>query len=344
VLARRGPLRVLLAGVAVALAVTGLAGCRTSPTVAAYVGDTHISVADLNSAVSAREDADKTVATYARTHGAAFTRQVLGLLVTQQVYEEVSRRYGVQVDDSTVSARITELLADNDPAQVYAQLAAQGIGRSDVFENVRQQLIRQAVAAKKGLAGPLSEASLQARYEQAKMSLAQKQFGYITVPDQATADSVLATLTADPSQYAAIAAQHPGQYTQPALQATTADQIPSALASGVSSAAPNTGFTLPLQSAGGVVVVFVGTTVVPSFADVRAQLAQQAAAQVDTSAQKIVDQVRSSLHVTVNPRYGVLKNGSVTEPTGGVVDILGSSASATAPASGASTPTSTPGG
>jgi len=35
--------------------------------------------------------------------------------------------------------------------------------------------------------------------------------------------------------------------------------------------------------------------------------------EVDTAAQKLVNQVRSSLHVTVNPRYGVLKNGTVTE-------------------------------
>jgi hypothetical protein len=337
VLARRGPLRVLLAGVAVALAVTGLAGCRTSPTVAAYVGNTHISIARLNSAVAAREDADDTVAAYARGHRTAFLRQVLGLLVTEDVYTEVSRRYDVHLADSAVRARITELLAGEDPAQVYGQLAAQGIGRTDVFENVRQQLVRQAVAAKKGLAGPLSEASLEARYEQTKNTLAEKQYGYITVPDQATADAVLAQLTAAPAQYPTIAAQYPGTYTQPALQAVTADQIPTALASGINAAAPNTGFTLPLQSAGGVVVVFVGATVVPSYADVRAQLAQQAATEVDTAAQKLVAQVRSGLHVTVNPRYGVLKNGSVAEPTGGVVDILGAVSSASASSAATST-------
>jgi hypothetical protein len=326
----RGSARILLAGVAVALTVTGLAGCRTSPTEAAYVGDTHISVAHLNDAVAAREDADKTVAAYARAHRAAFTRQVLGLLVTEQVYAEVARRYHVSVSDSAVRARITQLLANSDPAQAYAQLAAQGIGRADVFENVRQQVMRQQVAAKQGLAGPLSQASLEDRYAKSKNSLAEKEFGYITVPDQATADSVLATLTADPTQYPTIAAQYPGQYTQPALEARTADQIPSALSQGVTAAAPNTGFTLPLQSAGGVVVVFVGSTVYPTFEDVRAQLTQQAATEVDASAQKLIDKVRSGLHVTVNPRYGVLQNGSVAEPTGGVVDILGSNGSSSA--------------
>jgi hypothetical protein len=333
-----------MAGIALALAVAGLSGCRTSPTEAAYVGDGHISVAELNSAVAAREDADKTVAAYARANRTAFTRQVLGLLVTEAVYAEVGRRYDVHVDDSAVRARITELLADSDPAQVYGQLAAQGIGRSDVFENVRQQLVRQQVAAKKGLAGPLSEASLQARYEQTKNSLAQRQLGFITVPDQATADAVLAALTADPTQYETIAAQYPGQNTQPTLEPRTADQIPPALASNVTSAAPNSGFTLPLSSAGGVAVVFVGDTVYPTFEEVRAQLAQEASGAVDTAAQKLVDKVRSGLHVTVNPRYGVLQNGKVAEPSGGVVDILGSHGSAAASGSGASAATGTPEG
>ena len=35
--------------------------------------------------------------------------------------------------------------------------------------------------------------------------------------------------------------------------------------------------------------------------------------------------VRSGMRLTLKPRYGVLKDGSVTESTGGLVDILGSS-------------------
>ena len=46
--------RSLLAGAAAVLAVAGLAGCRTDPGVAAYVGDEKITVAALESAVDAR--------------------------------------------------------------------------------------------------------------------------------------------------------------------------------------------------------------------------------------------------------------------------------------------------
>lgn len=340
-LARRGT-RALLTALAVTLAVVGLAGCRTSPDVAAYVGPGTISVTQLNDAVAAREQSDTTVAAYAHAHTTQYTQQVLGYLVTQRVYTQVAQRYGVQVDDGAVRARITQLLAGNDPAQVYGQLAQQGISRADVFENVRQQLVRQQVAAKKGLAGALSDAALQARYQQVKDSLAQREFGYITVPDQATAQSVLAQLTANPAAYPALAAQYAGSYTVPTLQPRTTDQIPAQIASQVASAQPNTGFTVPLQQSGGVVVVFVGNSVVPTFEQAKPQLQQEAQTAVDGQAQKLVDQVRSGLHITVNPRYGVLKSGTVTAPTGGVVDILGSS-SASAPASAPAGPSGTPG-
>lgn len=335
--ARRGSLRVLLAGSVVALAVTGLAGCRTSPTVAAYVGNRTISVDTLDAAVTSREGADKTVAAYAKAHPAAFTRQVLTFLVTDDVYDAVSDRYHVRVSDDAVRARITTLLGGNDPSQVYGQLAAQGITRGDVFDNVRQQLVRQQVAGKAGLAGPLSESALQARYQQVRGSLAERQFGYITVPDQATAGGVLAQLTANPAAYPTVAAQYPGQYTLPAQQPTTADQVPSTLATGFATAAPNTGYTVPVPQVG-VVVVFVGDTVYPEYAQVRGQLQQEAESAVDTKAQQLVDTIRTKLPVTINPRYGALQKGGVTEPSGGVVDILGSasssSSSAAAPPAG----------
>jgi peptidyl-prolyl cis-trans isomerase SurA len=191
------------------------------------------------------------------------------------------------------------------------------------------------------LAGPLSESALQARYQQVRDSLAEKQFGYITVPDQGTAQTILGQLTANPAVYPSIAARYPGSYTLPALEARTAQEIPSAFASAVAGAAPNSGFVQAVAQVG-VVVVFVGTTVYPTYDEARGQLQQQAASEVDTQAQKLVDKVRNGLNVQVNPRYGVLKNGAVSEPTGGAVDILGSATgSSTGPSTGSSTGSAT---
>src|SRR3954471_10262196 len=186
---RRIP-RAGLAGVAAVLAVVGLAGCRTSPTVAAYVGDRQITVSELDAAVDQRLS-DPAVAKFAAGREDTFTRQVLSLLVGERVYAAAAERFGVSVSDDEVRARITDLLGGNDPDTVYAQLAAQGIGRGDVFENVRQQLLRQKIAAEQGLAGDLSEAALRERYTQTKSQQQdQVQLGYITVPDQATADAL----------------------------------------------------------------------------------------------------------------------------------------------------------
>lgn len=331
---RRRPLRTLLAGLALAGAVIGLAGCRSDPGVAAYVGGDTVSVDRLQGAVAAHRDADPAIATYAQAHTVAFTRQVLSLMVTQQIYQQAAQRYGVQVSDATVQQRISDLLAGNDPASVYGQLAQRGISRQDVVENIRQQIIRQRIAAAKGLAGPLSEAALQARYQQVKSSLAQKAFGYITVADQATADAVLAQLTADPSRYPQLAQAHAGPYTLATMQPGSPGQLPQAMSQGISAAAPNTGFTVPLPQAGGVVVVFVGNVSYPSYQDVRPQLVQEAETAVGQQAAKLVDRVRQNLHIRVNPRYGVLNNGSIQPATGGVVDILGSGGATGTGASG----------
>src|SRR3954454_561636 len=82
---RRRLLAVLLVGAA---GLGGLAGCRTSPTVAAYVGDSQVTGAELDDEVDARL-ADPDIAGYAEADPAGFTRQVLTLQVGEEVYAEV---------------------------------------------------------------------------------------------------------------------------------------------------------------------------------------------------------------------------------------------------------------
>ena len=336
VLKRRMP-RMLVSGFLLAVAVSGLSACRTSPTVAAYVGDEQVTVSELDTAVADRL-ADEDIATYAKQDEAAFTRRVLTLLVQEEVYAAAADRFDVHVSDDAVRARITELLGTDNPDDVYSQLAKQGISREDVFENVRQQMMRQQIAAAEGKAGGVDDAALQARYAEVREGLGKVSFGYITVPDQATADTVLAQLVADPSTYGAVAAQYPGPYTLPALDSRTPDQVPGVLADGIAKAAPNTGFTTAVQEAGGVVVTFVAGTVYPTFDEVRADLVKEATDKADTAGTTILDDFRKDLGVKVNPRYGVLENGKLVEGTGGVVDILKSDAAAAASSAAPATP------
>jgi hypothetical protein len=330
VLKRRVP-RVLVSGFLLAVAVSGLSACRTSPNVAAYVGDAQVTVTELDSAVAERL-ADEDIAAFAEGDEDAFTRRVLSLLVLEEVYAAAGERYDVQVGDTAVRARIAELLGNDDPDDVYSQLAQQGISREDVVENVRQQLLRQEIAEAAGEADGLDTAALRARYAEVSGDLTQVSFGYIVVPDDDTAQTVLAQLTADPGTYPALAAQYPG-LTLPALETRAPDQVPSVLAEGIAAAAPNTGFITAAPDAGGVVVTFVQGPVTPSFEEVRPQLETEASDAADAAATEILDDVREDLGVTVNPRYGVLEDGRLVAGGAGVVDILeDDDAAATEPA------------
>jgi len=333
---RRFP-RIVLTGVAAALVVTGLAGCRTSPHVAAYVGEEQITVPELRSAVDLRLQ-DDGVAAFAKGKADAFDRQVLGLLVGEDVYAAAAEHWHVTVTDDEVRTRIDTLLAGNDPNEVYTQLAAQGISREDVFENVRQQLVRQKIAVAEGLDSALSETALRQQYDQNRDQYKQYVLGYIAVPDQATADAVLAQLTADPASYPAVAAAFPNQITLAQPQALTVDKVPAPLADQVSTAQPRTGFTVPVQGVG-VVVAFVTDVTTQSFEDVRPALQDAAAADIDKKAQQLVQDFRSGLDITVNPRFGVLQENAVVPGGDGVVRILGDTSG-----SGAATPTATTGG
>ena len=323
--------RRVAAGLLLTVAVAGLAGCRTSPNVAAYVGDETITVGELESAVDERLT-DPDLAAFAEGAEGDFTRQVLSLLVQEEVYAAVAQRFDLEVGDDDVRARIDELLGEDDPDAVYATLAQQGIGREDVFENVRQQLLRQELAEAEGQAGALDESALRARYEEVRESMGMVSFGYITVPDQPTADAVLASLTATPARYPELAGQYAGPTTLPALEERAPDEVPSVLAEGIEAAEPNTGFITTAPDVGGIVVTFVAGTVYPSFDEVRADLEQEAAQQVQAAGDDLVAGVRDDLGVTVNPRFGVLEDGQLVPGDGGVVDILGDDGAADAPA------------
>jgi hypothetical protein len=331
VLKRRVP-RVFVTGFLLAVAVGGLSGCRTSPNVAAYVGQEQITVSQLDSAVEERL-ADKDVAAYAKAHGAAFRRQVLTTLIDQQVFGAAARRYGVTVDDAEVRSRYAELLAarNTDAATLEKSAAQSGASPGDVLDQVRHIVVVEKIATATGKGAPLTETALQQRYQQELPSLTQKEVGLVQVADQPAADAVLAQLVADPTAYPTVAAANPAQNTLPTLQVLDTTQLPAQVASQIQAAAPNTGFPVPLQGSG-VVVVFVGNSVTPTYAEVRPKLVDEAAASVDKAGASLVSKVRSAMRLTVNPRYGVFKGGSVTEPTGGLVDILGTSGSASASA------------
>jgi hypothetical protein len=312
----------LTASLAVGLvALAGVAGCRTDPGVAAYVGEEQVTVAELGTAVDTRLE-DPALAAAAEGREDEFTRLVLTRLVTAEVYERVAERYGVTVDDAEVRARLDELLAGEDAEAVYAEAAAQGVARADVFETVRQQLLRQRLAESEGLTEGVTEEQLRAAYEEALPSLTQLRVGYVNVPDQAAADAAVAALQADPDAYPAIAAQYPGAATLPEPSTVAPAEVPPALADTVATAAPNTATSLTVPELPGVLVVFVGEPVVPTFEEARPQLEQTVRGEADAAAQELVAEVRAGVDVTVNPRFGAIEEGAIVPSDGGVVELL----------------------
>ncbi len=325
----RRPATVVLGLVAASVTVTG---CRTSPSVAAYVGDEQVTVTELQSAVDDRL-ADPAIAEAVGGPGSDFTRQVLTLLVREEVYAAASREYGVEVTDAELDTYIEQALAGQDPEALYAQAAGQGYSPDDVRESARQQLLRRELGAATGDASALDETALRARYEQARPQLEQLSFGYFVVPDQGTADAALAEITATPASYPAVAARFPGENALPQLQDTPASEVSGPLAEGIAAAAPGTGFTLTVPQVQGVVVVFVAARTTPTFEEARGQLESEAATGVEQEGAAVVEEVRADVGVTVNPRYGSLQEDVVQEADGGVVDLL-DDAGAAAPAGG----------
>ena len=336
-LKRRVP-RVLATGFLLAVAVSGLSACRTAPNVAAYVGDAQVTVAELDAAVAERL-ADEDVAAFAEGNEEAFTRRVLALLVQEEVYAAAAERYDVQVGNDEVRARIDELLGDDDPEDVYSQLAEQGIGREDVFENVRQQLVRREVAAAEGAADGLDDAALQARYDEVRRPWPRCRSATSRSPTRPRPTPCWPQLTADPASYATVAARYPGPYTLPALEAAAADEIPAVLAEGIAAAQPE--HRLHHGRPRGRAASSSPSSRARSTRRSRRSgpsWSRRPPTPADQAGDVRIDDVRNDLGVTVNPRFGALEDGQLVDGDGGVVDILDDDA-----ADAAGDPPATPG-
>jgi peptidyl-prolyl cis-trans isomerase SurA len=308
------------------LTAAALAGCRSEPGVAAYIEDTTISTEALAAAVDERLT-DPNIAAVIEPGDADYQRQVLSQLVQQGIYRILSAEYDVSVTDRDVDAKLDELLAGDDQQSaedVYARLAAeQSLAEIDVRENVRQALIREEIAVAEGLDGPVQEPALRQRYEEIKDQLSTIELGFITVPDQETAEATLATIVADPGSYPTLAATYEGPNTQPVLRSAPLPNVPAPLLASVQATAAGQGFILPLAETGGIVVGYVASLEVPPFEDVRSQVRVEAATGVDAQVGEIVTEIVSGFDIDINPRYGSLEDGQVVSDTdGGVVRIL----------------------
>ncbi|SEO79095.1 peptidylprolyl isomerase [Trujillonella endophytica] len=306
------------------LAGVGLVGCRTSPSVAAYVGDETITVDELQGAVAERR-ADPEVTA---GEDPAYTRTVLDQLVRRAVFDSAAEHFGVSPDPGGLTELLEDLLrGQGTPEDYFAQQAAQGVNRSDALERVRQIRLLADIAVAEGAVDESTEATLRAAYDQALTQRPPEvSVGYVNVPDQATADGVVAALQADPGRYAEVAAPYLELATLPAPQpiaiAELPTQLPAELAARVAESAPGSVFATPVEGLDGLLVVLVEASPAPAFEEVRPQLEAQALSQAADAGAGLLAEYEADLDIDVNPRFGSLAEGSVVASDGGVVRLL----------------------
>ena len=318
---KRRAARVLLSGFVMTVAVSGLTACRTSPNVAAYVGEEQVSVTELENAVAARLE-DPELAAFAEGQQAEFTRRVLSLLVRAEVHDVAAERYGVQVDDDDVRRRIQALLAGATRTRSTAssrsrasagRTSSRPCGSSWCARRSPRPRARPRRRPRPNCApGTRRSARSSPRSPSATSPFPTRR------PPRACSPSSPRTPPPTPRWPRSTRVRRRWPRSRPAAR----DQIPAPLAEGIAAAAPNTGFSIPVPEVGGVIVTFVEGPVYPPFEEVRPQLEQEAAGAAQEAGGALVDAVREDLGVTVNPRYGVLTDGELVPGDGGVVDIL----------------------
>ena len=317
------PVRRTVAGLAVLTAtVAALSACRTSPGVAAYVGGEVITTPQLDAAVQ-EGLSNESVADLYDGRIPEYRRIVLQELVATEVYDAAAERYDVAVSEANVSAFLdAELAQSGDPDAFFDQQAIEGRTEANVREQVRRFLLNEQIATAIGLDAATSDAALRELYEQTRGQYGEYELGIISVPDQATADAVLAQLTADPASYADVAANYPNPNTFAAPESGTAEQLTGI---GVDPAllAPGQGFSDALLPTGEITVVFIFAITYPEFEDLRATLEQQVRQEQQTAIDAELQAVRESLDITVNPRYGTFDDsGSLVPDDRGVVSVI----------------------
>jgi foldase protein PrsA len=195
---------------AAALAALALSGCGSSPVrsgAAATVGSTRISTADLAGLVS-RGLKDPQAQQQLGADKPKFERDTLARLIRHQVFVKAAQLEHVTVQGGAVDAKIADFERQAGGHQQLLQTAAQGgIAPSDLRAFISDLVITDEVGDKLTEDVAVPPAQIQALYTQNAAQYDQVHAAHILVPSKALADSLLAQVKADPSQFAALAAK-----------------------------------------------------------------------------------------------------------------------------------------
>lgn len=192
------------------LAVLLLSGCgagQLRPGAAALVGDSRISTATLEQVV---DDglADPQAQQQLGADRAGFQRQVLSRLVKRQVLAVAAERRGVTVSDGDVAAQLALFVEGAGSREALeAQAAASGVSPEELDRFVRDLVLEQELGDDLVKDVEVPRAELESLYQQNIARYDRARSSHILVPDEATATRLLGEVKADPSRFAALAAE-----------------------------------------------------------------------------------------------------------------------------------------
>jgi parvulin-like peptidyl-prolyl isomerase len=192
------------------LATLVLAGCgdgQLRPGAAALVGEQRISSDTLRQVVD-RGLADPQAAQQFGADRAGYQRQILSRLVTREVLEAAAAAEGVTVSPEQVDAQIEQFVEQVGGRPALEEQAAQGgISPADLTDFVRDIVLDTELTAALTADIVVPQADLEAAYAQNLAQYDQVRSAHILVPEEATARMLLEQVQADPSRFAALAAE-----------------------------------------------------------------------------------------------------------------------------------------
>lgn len=207
---RRPAARRPLVGAAVLAAALLLSGCgqgHVLPGAAAIVGDDRIGTQALQQVVD-RGLADPQALQQLGGDRVAFQRQALARLINRQVLQRAATGQGVSVTQGEVDAQTAQFAEQAGGRQQLQQQASQGgIAAPDLPDFIRDIVLEQKLGDKLTADVAVPEAQLRPLYQQNIGQYQKVRSRHILVKDEKTARAILARVQADPSRFAALAAQ-----------------------------------------------------------------------------------------------------------------------------------------
>jgi foldase protein PrsA len=195
---------------AAGLAVALLAGCGDEPArggAAALVGDERISTEELQAVVD-RGLASPEAEQQFGADRADFQRQVLNRMVRALLLEQAAQEEGVEITAGDVDEQIASFAEQaGGREELEEQAAAGGISATDLPRFAREVVLELRLGDALTADVEVPREELEQLYQSNRGQFEQVESRHILVPEEAQARDLLAQVQADPSRFAALAAE-----------------------------------------------------------------------------------------------------------------------------------------